>query len=93
MKKILIALAIAAPLAFASVADAGSPTAKRANKCAKAKAAGKACTLEFKIQNVKGNRASGDGDSIFARLQAQFGNLIHFRTQFNDKVVRAADGI
>ena len=90
MKKILIALAIAAPLSVASLAGAGP---RNKDSCARAKAKGKACELVFKAHGVKGDRATADGANIMSRLQAEFGNLLKFRMHFNDKIVKQADGI
>ncbi len=99
MKKMIIALAVAAPLAFASVGSA-APAAKttkiktkKASACAKAKAKGKACNIEFKTHDVKGDRPGATGSSIMAKLEARFGGLIKFRKHFDDKVLKAADGI
>lgn len=90
MKKLLIVLAIAAPLSVASLAGAGP---NRKDNCAKAKAKGKACELVFKAEGVKGDRPIGDGTTIMSRLQTRFGNLLKFRMHFNDKILKEADGI
>lgn len=96
MKTIIIALALAAPLTFASVstaAPAKSTTPGKASVCARAKARGKACNLTFRVHDVKGDRATGDGSSIRARLQTRFGTLIRVRTHFNDRIFKNAEGV
>jgi len=109
MKNLLIALALAAPLTFASVGNAAPSTTNakkatavkksskklnhKASKCAKAKAKGKACNVTFGVHDIKGDKAADTGENILAKLQARFGGLIKFRAHFNDKILKAADGI
>ena len=100
MKNLLIALALAAPLTFASVGNAApskssktTTTDPASSKCARAKAQGKACNIIFGVHNIKGDRAASTGTDIMAKLETRFGGLIRLRLNFNDKILKAAEGL
>ena len=97
MKRLLLALVLAVPLAFsASVASAsGSSTTKLSKKesaCAIAKKQGKPCKITFgEGDDIEGGTVSPDGDDVISRMQALFGGLIELRVDFRDKIIAAAD--
>jgi len=99
MKKLIIAIAIAFPLAFGSVqtAVASKPatTSFKKNKqseCAKARKQGKTCRLTFDTgDDIEGGNPSPGGEDVYAMMNAVFGNLITLRWDFIDQIVASAD--
>lgn len=61
--------------------------------CAKARTAGRVCSLVFDGDTVDGTRVGGDGDNITVASNVDFGNLIRLRTSFRDMIVHAAEDL
>jgi hypothetical protein len=101
MKKLLVALAIALPIAFsgAELAHASGSAnrgaiSKKESKCQKAARQGKPCQISFGVgDDVEGGTVSPDGDDVYSQIDALFGGLIKVRYDFADKIVAAADDI
>ena len=99
MKKILLAITLALPLLASSTAFADQPGhgRRRIEKedredCARAKAAGKACYMDFgKGDDVGGDKPIATGDDIETIMGAMFGNLIRYRVDFRPEIIRTAD--
>ena len=81
-------------------ADAGLGTASyahaddEASDCAKARKAGRACSLDFKEgETVDGNRPTASGEDVTVLTDAVRSNLIKLRLSFRAEIIRSAEGI
>jgi len=99
MNKILLAITLALPLLVSSTARADQPTEGRRRiekedreDCARAKAAGKSCYMDFgKGDDVGGDKPVATGSDINTIMGAMFGNLIRHRVDFRPEIIRTAD--
>lgn len=90
MKKLLIALAIALPIALSAPAASAAP--KNESDCERAKRQGKACQITFGAgDDVEGGVVTPDGDDVYGVMDAFFGNLIRLRLDFRTEIIAAAD--
>lgn len=94
---LLVALALATA-SSAAMAQAPSPAGKaiagKQDDCAKARARGKACEIEFKEgEDVEGGVPTGEGETVTARVAIPFSNLIRLRLNFRDAILKTADAL
>ena len=99
MKKLLTAAVLAMTFALGGVAfadDTGAPFDARkaaAGDCARAKAKGKACQLDFKGDTIDGNGIGGGSDSVVIPVELPFNSLIKLRLNFHDLLIKSAEDI
>lgn len=96
MKKMIIAIAIALPLAFSGIAAAspGGSLSPKESDCARAKRLGKVCQISFGTgDDVEGKIAGPNGDDVLAFTDALFGGLIRLRTDFRAEIIASLDDL
>ncbi len=96
MKKMIIAIAIALPLAFAGIASAspGQSLSPGDSDCARAKRLGKVCQISFGTgDDVEGSVAGPDGEDVLAFTDALFGGLIRLRTDFRTEIIASLEDL
>ncbi|HUH00685.1 MAG TPA: hypothetical protein VML75_01745 [Kofleriaceae bacterium] len=90
MKKLLIAIAIALPIAMSSPVASAAPN--KESDCERAKRQGKTCQITFGSgDDVEGGVATPDGDDVYGVMDAFFGNLIRLRLDFRKEIIAAVD--
>lgn len=86
-------LALAATSAVAQP-GAGAGTDLKAQDCARARKAGKACVLTFdQGDTIEGGVDKGDGEDYAARDLVTFSSLIRIRADFIAEIIRAAEDL
>ena len=95
MKRILIVLAIVAIPALASAqTETPRQRASTSDDCAKARQAGRACSLVFDTpEEIGGKRIGSDFDSVMGRSSLSFTSLIKVRESFRDRIIHAAEDL
>jgi hypothetical protein len=89
LMKLLASVVLAAAFGLGTLAHAD---AKGDDDCAKARKAGRACTLIFDGgDQVEGNRPTASGEQVSGREPLPWTNLIKMRTSFRDRIVRSAE--
>lgn len=95
MKNLLIAIAIALPIAWSAPAALASPTSiatAKESDCERAKRQGKTCQITFGTgDDVEGGAVTPDGDDLYGVTEAFFGGLIRLRLDFHREIVAAVD--
>ena len=97
MKKLVLAAALALPLALASGAAAApetsAPTLNK-SKCQKARDRGEACEMIFdKGDTLEGDAPNPDGEEILVPKNSFFGKLIRLRWDFHAEILASAEDL
>ncbi|HWN69603.1 MAG TPA: hypothetical protein VNM90_18305 [Haliangium sp.] len=95
MKRILIVLAIVAIPALASAqTETHRQGASTSDDCARARQAGRACSLVFDTpEEIGGKRVGADFESVTGRSSLSFTSLIKVRESFRDRIIHAAEDL
>jgi hypothetical protein len=95
MKRFLFVLAIIAMPALAS-AQTETPRQRpsASDDCAKARQAGRTCSLVFDTpEEIGGKRVASDFESFTGRSPLSFTSLISVRESFRDKIIHTAEDL
>jgi hypothetical protein len=95
MKRFLFVLAvIAVPAPASAQAETPRQRAPASDDCARARQAGRACSLVFDTpEEIGGKRISSDFESIAGRSELSFTNLIKVRESFRDRIIGTAEDL
>jgi hypothetical protein len=95
MRRILIVLAVIAIPAWASAqTETHQQRTSTSDDCAKARQAGRACSLVFDTpEEIGGKRIGSDFDSFMGRSPLSFTSLIKVRESFRDRIIHAAEDL
>jgi hypothetical protein len=95
MKRFLFLLAvIAVPAPASAQAETPRQRASASDDCAKARQAGRACSLVFDTpEEIGGKRIASDFESITGRSELSFTSLIKVRESFRDRIIGTAEDL
>lgn len=95
MRRILLVLAVLATPALASAqTETPRPRASASDDCARARQAGRTCSLVFDTaEEIDGKRIGSDFESVTGRSSLSFTNLIKVRESFRDRIIHAAEDL